>query len=135
MISGHEEFLFLAIRWAGYFFPFFSHKLSITFVLHAIFFFRQALTGIFFFKSPPPPPPQELNGRPLRHESVGIHVLFHNMFHIFFRKIHQLQNLSEQVCFCLFLSFLDFMFKCPKSYFSRNKKAAVVLSCQMRKTC
>ena len=92
MISGHQEFLFLAIRWAGYFFPFFSHKLSITFVLHAIFFFRQALAGIFFFKC-------KLNGRPLRHESVGIHVLFHNMFHIFVRKIHQLQNLSEQVCF------------------------------------
>ena len=97
MISGHQEFLFLAIWGAGYFFPFFSHKLSITFVLHAIFFFRQALAGIFFFL--PHPPPQELNGRPLRHGSVGIHVLFHNMFHIFVRKIHQLQNLSEQVCF------------------------------------
>ena len=48
------------------FFPFFPHKLSITFVLHAMFFFRQALAGNFFFKSPtPPPPPQELNGRPL----------------------------------------------------------------------
>ena len=29
----------LAIWWAGYFFPFFFHKLSITFVLHAIVFF------------------------------------------------------------------------------------------------
>ena len=38
---------------------------SITFVLHAIFFLRQALAGNFFSKSPPPPPPQELNGRPL----------------------------------------------------------------------
>ena len=27
---------------------------SITFVLHAIFFFRQALAGIFFSKSPAP---------------------------------------------------------------------------------
>ena len=49
-----------------YFLPFFPHKLSITFVLHAIFFFRQALAGNFFSKSPtPPPPPQELNGGPL----------------------------------------------------------------------
>ena len=39
VISGHQEYFFLAIWWAGYFFPFFSHKLSITFVLHAIFFF------------------------------------------------------------------------------------------------
>ena len=37
---------------------------SITFVLHAIFFFRQALAGIFFSKSPSHPP-QELNGRRL----------------------------------------------------------------------
>ena len=29
-------------------FPFFSHKLSITFVVHAIFFSRRALAGIFF---------------------------------------------------------------------------------------
>ena len=50
-------FFFLAIWWAGYFFPFVSHKLSITFVLHAIFFFWQALAGIFFSKSPPPPTP------------------------------------------------------------------------------
>ena len=56
VISGHQEFFFLAIWWAGYFFPFFSHKLSITFVLHAIFFFRQALAGNFFSKSPTPPP-------------------------------------------------------------------------------
>ena len=46
------------------FFSLFSHELSITFVLHAIFFFRQALAGIFF-KINHPPPPQELNGRPL----------------------------------------------------------------------
>ena len=65
MISGHQEFFLLAIWWAGFFFPFFSHELFITFVLHAIFFFRQALAGNFFSKSPTPPPPQELNGRPL----------------------------------------------------------------------
>ena len=49
------------------FFPLFFHKLSITFVLHAIFFFRQALAGNFFSKSPTPPPtsPQEFNGRPI----------------------------------------------------------------------
>ena len=62
MISDHQDFFFLAIWWAGYFFPFFSHKLFITFVLHAIFFFRQALTPP---PPPPPPPRQELNGRPL----------------------------------------------------------------------
>ena len=66
VISGDQEFFFLAIWWARYFFPFFSHKLSITFVLHAIFFFRQVLAGNFFSKSPTPhPPSQELNGRPL----------------------------------------------------------------------
>ena len=47
-----KNFFFLAIWWAGYFFPFFSHKLSITFVLHAIFFFRQ----LNQLKSPTPPP-------------------------------------------------------------------------------
>ena len=34
-----SRIFFLAIWWAGYFFPFFSHKLSITFVLRAIAFF------------------------------------------------------------------------------------------------
>ena len=57
-----KNFFFLAIWWAGYFFPFFSHKLSITFVLHAIFFFRQALAGNFFQNHHTPSPPQELNG-------------------------------------------------------------------------
>ena len=47
-------------------FSLFFHKLSITFVLHAIFFFQQAISGIFFFKITHPTPPQELNGRPLR---------------------------------------------------------------------
>ena len=58
----------LARRLVGrIFFPLFSSKLFITFVLHEIFFFRQALAGNFFSKLPhlPPPPPQELNGRPL----------------------------------------------------------------------
>ena len=48
-----KNFFFLAIWWAGYFFPFFSSKLSITFVLHAIFFFWQVLSGIFFQNHPP----------------------------------------------------------------------------------
>ena len=52
VISGHQDLFFLTIWWAGYFFPFFSHKLSITFLLHPIFFFRQALAGNFFSKSP-----------------------------------------------------------------------------------
>ena len=39
-------------------------------MLHAIFFFRQALVGIFF-QNHPPPPPQELNGRPLRKVRSG----------------------------------------------------------------
>ena len=43
------------------FFSLFFHKLSITFVLHAIFFFRQALAGNFFSKLPPPPPPSRVN--------------------------------------------------------------------------
>ena len=39
VISGQQEFFILAIGGAGFFFPFFLHKLSITFVLHAIFSF------------------------------------------------------------------------------------------------
>ena len=72
MISGRQEFFFLAIWWAGYFFPFFSHKLSITFVLHAIIFFRQALTGNFFSKSPQlVPGPHYYSARPERLGSRG----------------------------------------------------------------
>ena len=67
MIYGLQDFFFLATWWVGYFFTAVQEFFSITFVLHAIFFFRQALAGNFFSKSPtpPPPPPQELNGRPL----------------------------------------------------------------------
>ena len=64
VISGHQEFLFLAIWWARHFFPFFSHKLSITFLLHAIFFPPTSAWRKFFFKITHPLP-QELNGRPL----------------------------------------------------------------------
>ena len=63
MISGHQEFFFLQSGGQDIF-PFFFHKLSITFVLHAIFFFRQALAGNLFSKFTHPLP-QELNGRPL----------------------------------------------------------------------
>ena len=64
MIYGLQDFFFLATWWVGYFFTAVQEFFSITFVLHAIFFFRQALAGNFFSKSPTPPP-QELNGRPL----------------------------------------------------------------------
>ena len=47
-------FFFLATRWVGYFFTAVQEFFSITFVLHAIFFFRQALAGNFFSKSPTP---------------------------------------------------------------------------------
>ena len=63
MISGRQEFFFSSNLVGRIFFSFFSHKLSVTFVLHAIIFFRQLLTGIFFQNHPPPP--EELNGRPL----------------------------------------------------------------------
>ena len=63
MIYGLQDFFFLATWWVGYFFTAVQEFFSITFVLHAIFFFRQALAGNFFSKSPTPP--QELNGRPL----------------------------------------------------------------------
>ena len=46
--------IFLASNLVGrIFFSLFSHELSITFVLHAIFFFRQALAGNFFQNQPP----------------------------------------------------------------------------------
>ena len=61
-----SRIFFLAILWAGYFFSLFFHKLSITFVLHAVFFLPTSACRIFFFKITHPPfPPQELNGRPL----------------------------------------------------------------------
>ena len=53
-----KNFFFRAVWWAGYFS--FSHKQSITFVLHAIFFFQQALAGNFFSKSPTPAPPSRV---------------------------------------------------------------------------
>ena len=66
MIFGHQEFFFASNLVGRIFFSLFSYELSITFVLHAIFFFRQALAGNFFQTHPPlPPPPQELNGWPL----------------------------------------------------------------------
>ena len=49
------RFFFLATWWVGYFFTAVQEFFSITFVLHAIFFFRQALAGIFFQNHPPPP--------------------------------------------------------------------------------
>ena len=66
MIFGQQDLFFLATWWVGYFFTAVQEFFSITFVLHAIFFFRkaQALAGNFFSKSPIPPP-QELNCRPL----------------------------------------------------------------------
>ena len=57
MISGHQEF-FSFQQSGGQ--DIFFHKLSITFVLHAFFFFRQALAGNFFSKSPTPPPPSRV---------------------------------------------------------------------------
>ena len=64
-------FFFLATWWVGYFFTAVQEFFSITFVLHAIFFFRQALAGNFFSKSPPPLP-EELNGRPLNQINILI---------------------------------------------------------------
>ena len=58
------RFFCLATWWVGYFFTAVQEFFSITFVLHEIFFFRQALAGNFFFKITHPLP-QELNGRPL----------------------------------------------------------------------
>ena len=54
-----------------FFFSFLQQRknfFSITFVLHAIFFFRQALAGNFFSKSPT----IELNGWPLRSRIVRL---------------------------------------------------------------
>ena len=101
MISGHQEFFFLAIWWAGYFFSFFSHKLSITFVLHAIFFFRQALAGIFFSKSTPPPPrlPQELNGRPLSKTTTEIRPCITHFLYISFPFLHAYHVLMPNFAF------------------------------------
>ena len=66
------RFFFLATWWVGYFFTAVQEFFSITFVLHAIFFFRQALAGNCFQNHPPPHPPQELNGRPLNKSSTEL---------------------------------------------------------------
>ena len=56
MIYGQQDFFFLATWWVGYFFTAVQELFfSITFVLYAIFFFRQALAGNFFQNHPPPP--------------------------------------------------------------------------------
>ena len=57
-----SRIFFLSIWWAGYFFPFFSHKLSITLLLRAIFFLPTSACRKFCFKITHSPP-QELNGR------------------------------------------------------------------------
>ena len=54
VIYGQQDFFFLATWWVGYFFTAVQEFFSITFVLHTIFFFRQALAGNFFSKSPTP---------------------------------------------------------------------------------
>ena len=65
MISGHQEFFFLAIWWAGYFFfPFFPIS-SLLHLCSMQFFSSDKRLQEFFFQNHPPPPPQELNGRPL----------------------------------------------------------------------
>ena len=99
MISGHQEFLFLAIRWAGYFFPFFSHKLSITFVLHAIFFFRQALAGIFFLITHLPPPSQELTGRPLSSFSLETN----SDYNIYANAVNEIKAIVVPIWFADFI--------------------------------
>ena len=71
---------------------FFPHKLSITFVLHAIFFFRQALAGNFFSNSPTPPP-QELNGRPLRFEDENDYE-YKISFDVFFEYCKKIATLE-----------------------------------------
>ena len=63
MISGHQEFFFLAIWWAGYFFPFFPLS-SLLHLCCMQFFSSDKRLQEFFFQNHPPPP-QELNGRPL----------------------------------------------------------------------
>ena len=47
MISGHQEF-FSSSPVGRIFFPFFSHKLSITFAPHPFFFSNKRLQEIFF---------------------------------------------------------------------------------------
>ena len=72
MIYGLQDFFFLATWWVGYFFTAVQEFFSITFVLHAIFFLRQALAGNFFSKSPTPPPPSRVKwSAPKQHVFVN----------------------------------------------------------------
>ena len=64
MISGHQEFFFLAIWWAGYFFPFFPIR-SLLHLCSMQFISSDKRLQELFFQNHPPLPPQELNGRPL----------------------------------------------------------------------
>ena len=79
MISGHQEFSFLAIWSAGYFFPFFP----INFLLHLCcmqFFSSDKRLQEIIFQNHPPPPPQELNGRPLL---IATRITFPYLFRLF----------------------------------------------------
>ena len=67
-----SRIFFLAIWWAGYFFPFFSHKLSITFCAACNFFLpTRACRRLFFKITTSPPPRQELNSQLLIRISQG----------------------------------------------------------------
>ena len=83
---------------------------SISLVLHAIFFFHQALAGNFF-QNHPPPPPQDLNGRALRE----------------FRKLrHQLQRKHNiKIELCVKLSVLRLF---HVEYLAQNRRSVLWLA-------
>ena len=55
VISGHQEFFFLAIWWAGYFFPFFPISSLLHLCCMQFFSSDKRLQEIFFQNHPPPP--------------------------------------------------------------------------------
>ena len=81
------------------FFSLFSHKLSITFVLHAIFFFRQALAGIFFLITHLPPPSQELTGRPLSSFSLETN----SDYNIYANAVNEIKAIVVPIWFADFI--------------------------------
>ena len=93
---------FLAIWWAGYFFPFFP----ISFLLHLccmqFFSSDKRLQEIFFQNPPPPPPRQELNGRLLRFEDENAYE-YEIWFEVFFSSIVE-KNRHPEVFHSTFFS-------------------------------
>ena len=70
VISGHQEYFFLGIWWAGYFSPFFPISFLLLLCRMQFFSSDKRLQEICFQNHPPPPPPRVMVG-PLHKNRPG----------------------------------------------------------------